>query len=124
VRAARPALASVLEHAIPLEVDASRVVVGYEPSAAFLAARASEPESLETLTREVRAHFGAPTQVALDLSAKPSTQARTVASVDAERRSAELAKARARVEEHPVVREAIRLFGAQVRDVKLPNGEA
>ena len=48
-----------------------RVVVGFEPSAAFLAARASEPEALEELTREVRAHFGAPTQVALDLSARP-----------------------------------------------------
>jgi hypothetical protein len=76
------------------------------------------------LTREVRAHFGGPTQVALDLSAKPSSSARTVASVDAERRSAELARARARVEQHPVVREAVRLFGAQVRDVKLPNDEA
>ncbi len=123
VRARRPALASVLEHGIPLEVGAARVLVGFEASAAFLAARASEPESLEALTREVRAHFGAPTQVALDLSAKQSAGARTLASVNAERRSAELADARARVEGHPVVQEAVRLFGAQVRDVKLPSGE-
>jgi DNA polymerase-3 subunit gamma/tau len=146
VRTNRPALASVLEHALPLEVSASRVVVGFEPGDAFLAARASEPESLEALTREVRAYFGAPTQVALDLSAKSagrggegqsadgtaaarqsawqSRQARSVASVDAERRSAEVAEARARVEGHPLVQESIRLFGAQLRDVKLPNGEA
>jgi len=28
------------------------------------------------------------------------------------------------VEGHPLVQEAIRLFGAQLRDVKLPSGEA
>jgi DNA polymerase-3 subunit gamma/tau len=124
VRSTRPALASVLEHAIPLEIGAARVVVGFEPSAAFLAARASEPESLETLTREVRGHYGAPTQVALDLAAKATSEARTVASLDAERRTAELAKARAAIEGHPLVQEVVRLFGAQVRDVKLPNGGA
>jgi hypothetical protein len=123
LRGSRPALTSVLEHAIPVEVGAARVVVGFEPSAAFLAARASEPEALEALTREVRAHFGAPTQVALDLSAKPTSGVRTIAALDAEKRSAELAKARAVVENHPVVQEAIRLFGAQLRDVKLPSGE-
>jgi hypothetical protein len=104
-------------------MGAARVVVGFEPGADFLSARASEPEALEALTREVRAHFGAPTQVALDLSAKANPQARTVASLDAERRSAEIAKARAAIEGHPIVREAVRIFGAQVRDVRLPNGE-
>ena len=113
----------MLEHAIPLETTAARVVVGFEPGAAFLAARASEPEALEELTREVRAHFGAPTQVALDLSARPSAAVKTIASLDAERRTAELAKARAVVEGHPLVQEAVRLFGAQLRDVKLPSGE-
>ena len=102
----------------------ARVVVGFEASAAFLGARASEPESLDALTREVRAHFGAPTHVALDLSAKPTAGARTIADVEAEKRAAELANARARIEGHPVVQEAVRVFGATVRDVKLPNGEA
>jgi hypothetical protein len=48
----------------------------------------------------------------------------TVASVDAERRAADLAKARAAIEAHPVVQEAVRIFGAQVRDVRLPPGES
>jgi hypothetical protein len=46
-----------------------------------------------------------------------------VAAINAEVRAAELAKARAAIEGHPVVQEAIRLFGAQVREVKLPGGE-
>ncbi|HEY6459455.1 MAG TPA: DNA polymerase III subunit gamma/tau, partial [Polyangiaceae bacterium] len=79
VRAKRPALASVLEHAVPLETTRARLVVGFEPGAAFLGARASEPEALEDLTREVRAYFGAPTQVALDLSARPGSNVKTVA---------------------------------------------
>jgi len=124
VRSARPSLASVLEHAVPLETTPSRLVVGFEAGAAFLAARASETEALELLTREVRAHFGRPTQVVLDLSVDRVKQgASTVASIDAERRSSEMAKARARIEAHPVVQEAVRLFGAHIRDVKLPSGE-
>jgi DNA polymerase-3 subunit gamma/tau len=122
LRASRPALAPTFEHALPLEIGPARVVVGFEPAASFLAARASEPEALEALTRAVRAHFGAPTHVALDLSAPPPRGGvRTVASLDAEKRSAELAKARAAVENHPVVQEIVRLFGAQVREVKLPS---
>ena len=48
---------------------------------------------------------------------------RTVASLDAERRAAETARARAAVEAHPLVQEAFRVFGAQIRDVKLPPTE-
>ena len=123
VRPARPALASVLEHAVPLELNPRKVTLGFEPGAAFFAARASETESLEALTREIRDHFAAPTQVAIDLSARPGPTLKTVASLDAEKRSADLAKARAAIEDHPLVREAVRVFGAQLRDVKLPSGE-
>jgi len=123
IRPARPALASVLEHAVPLELNPRRVMLGFEPGAAFFAARASETESLEALTREIRDHFAAPTQVAIDLSARPGPTLKTVASLDAEKRSADLAKARAAIEEHPIVREVVRVFGAQLRDVKLPSGE-
>jgi DNA polymerase-3 subunit gamma/tau len=123
LRQGRPGLASVFEHAIPVEIGAARVVVGFEAGAAFLGARASEPEALEALTHEIRAYFSAPTQVALELSAKPSSGVRTVAAIDAAARAAELAKARAALEGHPIVREAMRLFGAQLREVKLPGGE-
>jgi DNA polymerase III subunit gamma/tau len=123
VRARRPALASVLDHALPLETTAARFLVGFEPGAAFLGARASEPDALEELTRAVRAHFGAPTSVAMDLSARAAAGTKTIASLDSEKNAAELARARAAVEAHPLVQEAVRLFGAQLRDVKLPASE-
>jgi DNA polymerase III subunit gamma/tau len=123
LRATRPALASVFEHAMPLEIGAARVVVGFEPNAGFAAARASDPEAIELLTREARAHFGAPTVVTIDASARSTNGLRSVASVDAEHRAAELARARGAVQRHPLVEEAIRLFGARLQDVRLPNGD-
>ena len=123
VRAVRPPLASVLEHAMPLEISATRVVIGFDPSAAFLALRAEEPDALDLLTREVRGHFGAPTRVDLRSSAQVSQGVRTVAAIDAENRATEVTRARAAVESHPLVQEAIRLFGAQLRDVRLPPDE-
>lgn len=123
VRAIRPPLASVLEHATPIDVGPVRVTIGFEPSAAFLAAQASEPDAFDLLTREVRGHFGEATVVDLRSSTPASTGIRTVAAIDADRRAAEVAKARDTIERHPLVQEAIRLFGAQLREVRLPGGE-
>jgi DNA polymerase-3 subunit gamma/tau len=116
------AFASFFEHALPVEVSPARVVFGFEPNAGFMALRAAESEALEALTNAVRAHFGgAPTQVVLDVAARPLPGVRTVAALDAEQRIADIARARAAVAAHPVVQEAIRLFGAQLREVKLPG---
>ena len=116
-------MASFFEHALPLEVTPARVVVAFDGNAAFQAERAREPEALEALTRAVHAHFGAPTQVVLEVSAKAAPGVRTVAALEAEKRSKELAAARAAVEGHPLVKEAIRLFGAELCDVKLPGAD-
>jgi DNA polymerase III subunit gamma/tau len=123
LRETQAAVASFFEFALPLEITAARVVIGFEVSAAFQATRASEPEAMEALTQAVRAHFGAPTQVMVEVSAKAAPGVRTIASLDAEQRIAELAAARAAVAAHPLVQEAIRLFGAELYDVKLPGAD-
>jgi hypothetical protein len=125
--------ASILEHAAPLEVTADRVLLGYEATS-FLGAQASETEALELLRREARAHFGAETTVALDLSMRgggggagggsgAAGAVTTVAALDAEARKDALAKARLAVEKHPLVEKAIAIFGAELREVRLPGGE-
>jgi hypothetical protein len=119
VRAVKPALASVFEHGVPLEVSPARVLIAFEPDS-FLAAQAAEAESLEVLTREVRGAFGAATHVALDLSAKAKTGSPTVASLDAARRKEDTAKARAAVEAHPLVQKAMSALGAELKEVRLP----
>jgi DNA polymerase-3 subunit gamma/tau len=127
LRSARPAIASIFEHAVPIEVAPERVVLGFEPTAGFLATRASDPDALEQLTTAVRGHFGVASQVQLETELRAAAQAqrgiRTVAAIDAELRTAEIEKARAAIEAHPLVQEAMRVFGAQLRDVKLPGGD-
>ena len=123
VRVVRASVASVLEHALPMEVGPSRVVVGFEPGAAFLAEQAKDPEALELLTREVRAHFGAPTEVALNLSARARAGQKTLAAEAAEKRRAELAEARADVARHPLIADAVKIFGAEVKEIVLPGGD-
>jgi DNA polymerase III gamma/tau subunit len=121
VRALRPPVASIYEMAVPVEVTAARITLAFEPSAGFLAARAAEPEALEAITQAVHAHFGRATVVVLQPTAAPAGSVKSLAQVNAENRLADRDKARARVEDHPLVRAAIRLLDAEVRDVRLPT---
>ncbi len=121
VTATNRPLAAILANALPLEVSAARVVLGYPPSQAFYADQAKDPEALEALTREVRAYFDAPTEVALDLSAHAPSGVATIASIDSAKRVAAVAAAKSAVEKHPLVAEAMRIFGAEIRDIKLPG---
>jgi len=123
LRIAHPASGALFEHGVPLEVCATRVVVGFAADAPFLAARATAPEALDALRAAALAHFGVPPAIVVDTSTKGPGGARSLAAIDAERRRAEDAQARAAVEAHPIVREAMRLFDAQLRDVRLPRGE-
>jgi len=121
VRASRPALASVLEHAAPIEVRAERVLLGYAPGD-FLGTQAADEEAAMLLQRAVRAHFGAATKVELDLSMRAAPVA-SVASIDDAKKKAALAAARAAVENHPLVKKAIQIFGAELREVRIPGDD-
>ncbi len=119
-----PALGSLFEHATVLELTPERATFGFEAHS-FAGAQAEEPEALEALRREVRAHFARATQVAISLMAPKAqaSHAATVASIDAARRREAADKARAAVKAHPLVVEAIRLFGADVREVRIREEE-
>jgi DNA polymerase-3 subunit gamma/tau len=117
VRAERPPLASILEHASPIAVSAERVVLGYEQGS-FLAAQATESSHVELLTRHVREYFGTTTPVAFDLSASSKANP-SVASLDIEERRVRLEQARRAVAEHPLVRAAIDILGAELKDVRV-----
>jgi hypothetical protein len=119
VAAVKGHVAAIFEHGVPLEVTAQRVLVGYQ-TGSFEGAQASEPEAMDLLQREARAHFSADTKVALDLSARAGT---TVAALDTAQRKAELAKAHAAAQGHPLVQRAIALFGAELKDIKLPESD-
>ncbi len=122
VGVARPSLFAVLHHAVPMQVNAENVVLAYDAQD-LLASQATDAEALDLLTREVRAHFGTATNVALDLSTRSLAGMNTVAREEAGKKRLELAAARELVQNHPLVREAISLFGAELREVRLPGEE-
>jgi DNA polymerase-3 subunit gamma/tau len=123
VRSEDAALASTLEHAVVLELAPERIVIGFDSADGFLARRASDPAAVATLKRGASRHYGTNTEVLVERSLASADALPTIASIDAERRAAELARARAAVEKHPLVLEAARLFGARIREVKLPIGD-
>jgi DNA polymerase-3 subunit gamma/tau len=122
VRAGHPGLASALEHAVPIEVSRARVALGYAPDD-FLGHHASEEPSVAVLTKAVQAHFGVAVPIQIDTKHRGG-KGGSVHAIDSAERRAEIAKARAAVEQHPVVREIVRLFDAELRDIKLPEGES
>jgi hypothetical protein len=93
------------------------VVLGYEPGS-FLAAQATEASAVELLTRHVRDYFGTSTPVAFDLTAGPKSSP-SVAAMDGEQHRIRLEEARRAVAEHPLVKAAIEILGAELRDVRL-----
>jgi DNA polymerase-3 subunit gamma/tau len=119
IRAENVPLAAVLEHASPIHCNPERLVLGYEPGS-FLAVQATESAAVERLTRHVRAHFGAPTAVAFDITAGPKSTP-SVASLDNEERRKKLEQAKRAVAEHPLVRAAVEVLGAELADVRLPE---
>ena len=117
VRAKRPALASVLEHAALLRFGPDRVELGYEASS-FLVGQATEASSKELLLSACRTYFGAATEVSFETIASKSGMW-TVATLDSTERKQKVDAARRAVAEHPLVAAAIELLGAELKDVRL-----
>jgi DNA polymerase-3 subunit gamma/tau len=119
VRGERPALASALEHAAPLAVRADKVELAFEASS-FLVKQATDPPAVEALTRAVQKHFGAATELRLDV-APAGPLAATIAQLDAAERRSKIEEARRVVAQHPFVTAALELLGAELQDVRLPQ---
>lgn len=119
VRAKRPALASVLEHAALLRFGASRVELGYE-SNSFLLGQANEPVAKDILAGALAAHFGGPVDLSIETIAT-KTHTVSVASLDTADRKLKLDAARRAVANHPLVTAVIEVFGAELQDVRLPR---
>lgn len=122
VRAKRPALASVLEHAAILRFDPDKVELGYE-TGSFLVGQATDPAARELLLSGFKAHFGRTPELSFETIAPRSGQI-TVAMVDTQERKLKLDAARRAVAEHPLVAAAIELLGAELKDVRLADAEA
>jgi DNA polymerase-3 subunit gamma/tau len=115
LRPINPGLASVFGSATLLKVEPLEVRLGFSAVDAFLAEQAKDPGNLEMLTRETRAHFGAATVVSLELSRAKAPGATSLAAVELAEDEARIASLKAKVLAHPVVAEAVALFGGDVK---------
>jgi DNA polymerase-3 subunit gamma/tau len=120
VREENAALAAHLEHAGPLELTAEKLVLGYEDGA-FSALSAMQPEHEGLLARAAAATLGEGVAVVLDTTVDPDAIPMSVAALDAEARRKALEAARLAVANHPLVKLALEVFEADLRDVKLPQ---
>lgn len=120
VREENAALAAHLEHAGPLELTEEKLVLGYEDGA-FSALSAMQPEHEGLLARAAAATLGEGVAVVLDTTVDPDKIPMSVAALDAEARRKALEAARLAVANHPLVKLALEVFEADLRDVKLPQ---
>jgi len=119
----RPSLGSFLTHARPITVEPGRLVVAFEPGS-FFDDQVKAKRNRRDLDKFAAAFFGRPTQVEIgDLDEQTVAAARAEpppslaeAREQAARQSEDQLKRQAL--EHPMVQEAIRVFGAEVEAVK------
>jgi len=123
IKAERPAIAATLELAAPMIVTRERLVLGFEPGS-FEDGRAGESDARDVVTAHAHALFGtaSPPSVTFDMGARGSKSS-SVASLDAQKRKAAIAEARAAVERHPLVQNAMKILDAELKDIRLPAQE-
>lgn len=122
VRKVSPPVAAMLDLAVPISVTREKLVLGIEDES-FEDVRADQTDARGVLMTEARAHFGMSTEVVFEHTARGSKEIGSVAFLDAAKRKQMQIDARASVENHVLVRHAIRVLGAELKDVKLPPQE-
>lgn len=121
VRSKRPALASVLEHAVLLHIGPDRLTLGFEGDT-FLSKQAQEPAAQEILRSALAMHFGGRPDVTFE-SVAPMSGLATIAQLDSAERKTRLESARRAIASHPLVTAAIELLGAELRDVRVAQDD-
>ena len=121
VRGKRPALASVLEHAVLLHIGPDRLTLGFEGDT-FLSKQAQEPLAQDILRSALAMHFGGRPDVTFE-SVAPMSGLATIAQLDSAERKTRLESARRAIANHPLVTAAIELLGAELRDVRLAQDD-
>lgn len=120
IREENAALAAYLEHGGPIEATAERLVLAYENDS-FAVVQLGLDEHTPVLARAAAKVLGEACTFVLDTETAPEQIPMSIAALDAEARRIALEKAREAVREHPLVKKAIALFDAELRDVRLPQ---
>ncbi|MBC7170921.1 MAG: hypothetical protein H5U40_00750 [Polyangiaceae bacterium] len=124
VREREPATAAFLEHAVPQRVTAEKVVLGFQDGS-FYGRRVASPETRTSIADAVQALLGGRPEIEIRFDAAASDSTRTVATIEAKRRDAELERRRREALNHPVVLDALEVFpeARSKVDVKIEKDE-
>ncbi len=120
IRRKKPLLASLLDHGKVLKMNETTLHIGFPPKSIYLDSLREEEKKRE-LNRLCEKYFEAPKQVVI-LDYKPSGSAEDVESPDltkAQRNE----KIREEARNHPLVREALNVFGGGIAEIKIVSSE-
>ncbi len=106
IREARPALAAVLEHGIPLSIDRDRLVVGF-PSGSFFGKQAETQESREGIAEGAAKVIGASPEIVIRFTEEAEKKGLSVAEASARERTDLREERKREALAHPRVQEAL-----------------
>jgi DNA polymerase-3 subunit gamma/tau len=121
VREERPELAAFLEHAAVLASEPGRLILAYEPRSIF-AEQVKGRVEVELLTRAATQVLGQATSPEFRFDYSAASGMDTLSADRVRAREARVKKAIADAKNHPTVTEAMELFGARLKDLKLSEG--
>ncbi len=121
VREQRPDVASTLELAVPIAIRPDAVVLGFEQGT-FENSRAADDETRGVVEQAVKALWGAEVAVSFETTSR-GAKLGSIAYLDQAKRKQEQADARAALAAHPLVKTALSLFEAELKDIRLPTQE-
>ena len=119
IRETKPALASVYEHAAPLEVTRECLHLAYREGT-FLSEQAVASDARAILSDAAATHFGTDVTIDFDLAGRHD-EVQSLAAKNAAALAARIEAAREKVRRHPLVAAALEHLGAELREVRLPN---
>jgi DNA polymerase-3 subunit gamma/tau len=120
LRTRRPDMAAVFDHAAPQRLDPVALELTWAEGD-VLREQASDPSYLAELGRAAHAELGQTPRIAFTSSPTQQREHVTLAARDTQRREAARRDAIARVRHHPRVAQLMELFGARVKEVRLPT---
>jgi len=118
VREERPELAAFLEHAAVLVAEPGTLVLAYEPRSMFAEQVRGRP-AIDLVTSAASKVFGQTTSLEFKFDHAPASTMDTLSADRVRAREARVRKAIADAKNHPAVTDAMELFGARLKDLKL-----
>ncbi len=121
LREVDPQLAAVLEQAVPLQVSAERLELGYERGSVF-AKSVTAKDSVTKIETAGRRLLGEALELHIVEDCPEAAPHRTLSAKRIRERELAHQRAVAKVKSHPRVLDALQVFGGRVKDVKIAEG--